>query len=106
MYGIKTWPMNSEDLQRLGRTERMMVGWMCGVSLKIRIPSNELNERMGVVGVADVVRQGRLRWFGHLEPKGKDDWVSACRNVFVAGARGRGRGQRTWEECVKLDFLI
>ena len=34
--------------------------------------------------VTEVVRQGRLRWFGHLERKGKDEWVSACRNVFMA----------------------
>jgi len=35
---------------------------------------------------------------GHLECKGKDEWVSACRNVFVTGARGRGRGKKTGEE--------
>ena len=23
------------------------------------------------------LRRGRLRWFGHLEPKSGDDWVSA-----------------------------
>ena len=31
--------------------------------------------------VADVVRRGRLRWFGHLERKSVDDWVSACRGL-------------------------
>jgi len=30
-------------MQRLERTERMMVSWMCGVSLKDRISSVELN---------------------------------------------------------------
>jgi len=43
----------------------------------------ELNEPMGVVCVEDVVRQGRLRWFGHLEHK----WESASRKVFVTGSR-------------------
>jgi len=32
---------------------------------------------MGAVCVADVVRQGRLRWLGHQEHRGKDKWVSA-----------------------------
>ena len=27
-----------------------------------------------------------MRWFGHLERKGVDDWVSACRNFD--GGRG------------------
>ena len=34
-----------------------------------------------LISVADVVRRVRLRWFGHLERKSVDDWVSACRGV-------------------------
>ena len=34
----------------------------------------------GVQNVAKVVRRGRLRWFGHVECKSGDDWVSACRS--------------------------
>ena len=34
--------------------------------------------------MAEVVRHGRLRWFGHVECKSGDNWVSACRNVVVA----------------------
>jgi hypothetical protein len=37
VYGSETWPMKKEDMQRLERTERMMVRWMCGVSLKNRM---------------------------------------------------------------------
>ena len=29
VYGIKTWAMNAEDLNRLRRAERMMVRRMC-----------------------------------------------------------------------------
>ena len=46
----------------------------------------------------------RLRWFGHVHRKSDDDWVSACRNVVVAGVRGAGRGRKTWYECVKDDM--
>ena len=35
--------------------------------------------------MADVVRHGRSRWFGHMEHKGEDDWVSSCRDTKVAG---------------------
>ena len=35
-----------------------------------------------------MVRRGRLRWFGHVERKNGDDWVSACVNVVVHGGGG------------------
>ena len=42
------------------------------------------------------MRHGRLRWFGHVERKEVNDWVSACRNLEMAGSRGRGRPRMTW----------
>jgi len=46
-----------------------MVRWMCGASLKNRVSTGELNKWMGVVCVAGIVRQGRLRLFCHLEAR-------------------------------------
>ena len=76
-YGTETWAMKIANLQSLERTERMMVRWMCGVSLKDRKRSVDLYSLLRVQSVAEVVRRGRLRWFGHVEPKSGDDWVSA-----------------------------
>ena len=39
-----------------------------------------------------------------MERKSGDDWVSACRNMVVAGVRCAGRGRKTWRECVKDDM--
>ena len=44
--------------------------------------------------------------FGHVERKSGDDWVSACRNVVVAGVRCAGKGRKTWYECVKDDMKV
>ena len=56
--------------------------------------------------VAEVVRRGRLRWFGQVEYKSGegDDWVLACRNVEVAGMRCVGRARKTWKKCAKDDM--
>ena len=75
--------MKVDDLDRLERTERMMVRWMCGVSLKNRRSSVDLYKSLGIENVAEVVRRGRLRWFGHVERKDKDEWVSARRYLCV-----------------------
>jgi len=61
-------------------------------------------ERLGIEGVAEVVRRGRLRWFGHLGHKNEEDCVSHCREFEVAGAKSRGRSRKTWSECVKTDL--
>ena len=53
--------MKVEDKQRLERTEKMMVRWMCGVTLKNRITSEELRNRLSIEAVTEIVRRGRLR---------------------------------------------
>ena len=47
----------------------MMVRWMCGVSLKKRKQSEVLYSLLGIQRVAEVMKCGRVRWFGHLECK-------------------------------------
>ena len=60
MYGSETCPMKVEDKQRLERTEKMMVRWMRGVTLKNRITSEELRNHLCMEAVYEIVRCGRL----------------------------------------------
>jgi len=50
VHGSEIWPMMVEDMHHLERTEHMMVRWMCGVSLKNKISSVELNGGLGMEG--------------------------------------------------------
>ena len=52
-----------------------------------------------IVQVNNVVRHGSLRWFGQLERTSRNDWVSSCRYMKVAGMNCVGRGRKTWVEC-------
>ena len=47
-------------MRRMERTERMMIRWMCGVTLKDRCKSEELRKFLKIDDVADVVRKSRL----------------------------------------------
>ena len=89
IYGTEIWVMKADDLRNLEKTERMMVRWMCGVSMKDRKRSEDLCNLLGINRVADVVRRGRLRWFGHLERKSVDDRGSSCRRLVVEGRGAR-----------------
>ena len=77
---------------------------MCGVTLRDIKSSEELRQRLGIESMTEVVRRGRLRWFGHVERKDDNDWVKACQRFEAAGKRGRGRGRKTWRECVVGDM--
>src|SRR5580692_7234761 len=101
IYGSETWALRVEDTQKLMRAEVSMVRRMCGVSIKKHLSNEELRGRLGIDFVSDVVRRGRLRWFGHVERKG-DEWVrKSMEDLKVEGNAGRGRPRKTWLECVK-----
>ena len=55
-----------------------------------------MRKSLDIEDVADVVRKSRLGWFGHLERKNEEDWVSACRNMAVPlpGNAGKGRPKK------------
>jgi hypothetical protein len=41
---------------------------------------------------------------GTCRAKEQNDWVLACRNVVAEGDKGKGRGRKTWKECVVKDM--
>src|SRR5260221_14793832 len=89
IYGSETWPMRAEHEAKLERAEMRMIRMMCGVSLRDKITSAMLRERMGVEAIGVVVRRNRLRWFGHVERKGDCDWVKGCTVLEVEGPSHR-----------------
>ena len=34
VYGSETWPLKVEDITRISRVDKIMIRWMCNVSLK------------------------------------------------------------------------
>ena len=104
IYGSETWAIKSSHIMKLVRTERRMIRWMCGVKLCERVPSAELIQRIGVEEISVILRRHRLRWFGHVERKGENDWVKKCTMVLVDGVSKRGRPKKTWEEVIRKDL--
>jgi len=47
--------------KRRERNEHVMSIWMRGVTLRDKVPTVELRRRLGIEGVVDVMRRGRLR---------------------------------------------
>ena len=106
IYGSEMWAMTVEQSGRLERTEIRMVRWLCGVSLRDRVPSAELRERMGIESVSDAVKWNRLRWLGHVLQKDDDDWVKKIMSFEVEGKRRWGRLKMTWSQVVERDMRV
>ena len=105
-YGSETWALKVEHEEKLNRAEMRMIRWMCGVSLRDRKTSAELRQKMGVEAIADVVRRGRLRWYGHVVRKEENDWVKKVMSFNVEGTRPSGRPKKTWQTTVLADMRI
>ena len=87
---IWDWDMGNECwMLRIGIAwgEQSVWWWggyvVCLWRIRTRERSENLAQFLIVQSVAEVVKRGKLWWFGHVECKSGDDWVSTCRNVEV-----------------------
>ena len=55
---------------------------------------------MNIECIRQKMRSDRLRWLGHVERKGEEDWVSKVRKVEM-GPNVVGR--KKWEDVLKAD---
>ena len=104
MYGSETWPVRAEDMCCMERNDMRMIRWMCNVSLKDRLRSDELRGRLNLESIGRCVQNRRLHRFGHIERMDKSFWVCRCRAFEVSDSFGRGRPKKTWEEVIKTDL--
>ena len=56
--------------------------------------------------MAEFLREKRLRWFGHVQRRDKDDATRKILQVTVDGKRNRGRPKLIWRDLVKDDMAI
>ena len=104
LYASETWPVTQRNLDRLVKTERKMIRYMCGVSWKDKISSEELLREVGLEAIDVIIGRNRLRWYGHVVRKDEEDWVKRCMNLEVMGKRERGRPKKTWRDNVERDM--
>ena len=52
-----------------------------------------------------VVKQSRLRWYGHVLRKTKDDGTRRVLAVMVPGEVGKGRPKMSWQEEEEKDMV-
>ena len=102
LHAAETWPMTAKDLERLCRNDRAMVRWICRVKPTDTPDINALHTKLGVCDLKVLVRQRRLRWFGHVMRS--SDEINRVRTRQVSGKRSKACNMKKWAGCVKDDL--
>ena len=103
LHASETWPLTRPSLQRLRRNDRAMIRQICNIKPEdvASVRSNELLTRLGLDDLEVVLREKRLRWFGHLERS--SGAIRTAYDMQVNGRSGPGRPKMTWKAVIERD---
>ncbi|KAL6576380.1 hypothetical protein OROHE_000161 [Orobanche hederae] len=104
LYGSECWAMKKSLESKLEVAEMRMLRWSCSRTMLDRIPNGVFRNALVVAPISAKVREGRLRWFGHVLRRQASAPVRRVKSLLVEGGRRRGRTRRSWEEQLRLDL--
>nr|GEW32175.1 hypothetical protein [Tanacetum cinerariifolium] len=84
--------------------ELRMLRWICGKTMIDMIPNGVFRAKLDVDSIVDKMREGRLRWFGHVKRRPRNAPVRRVEAMEVEGSRQRGRPKLRWEDRLKMDM--
>ena len=84
--------------------EMRMLRWTCGRTLLDRFPNTAIRNALGVTQISEKLREGRLRWYGHVQRRLPLAPVRRVDAMVIGGKRRRGRPRRKWEDSVRPDM--
>ena len=104
LYGSETWPLSKDDLYRIKRCDHAMLRWICGVKITQPHSTESLRRRLQVPCIEDVLRENRLRLFGHRYRQDESLWTKKIMNLQIDGPTPRGRPKLRWSDVVNADM--
>ena len=103
LHASETWPLTKPNLQRLQLNDRAMIRQICNVRRQdiVTTRSNELLVRLGIEDLDLILKERRLRWYGHVERS--SGAIKSAFDIQVDGKRGPGRPKMTWKQLTERD---
>ena len=88
----ETWPLTKTNLQCLQRNDRAMIRQICCIKPEdvATVRSRELLAKLDLEDLNLILRERRLRWFGHVE-RSSGAKRTAC-DIQIDGRGGGGGG--------------
>ena len=103
LHASETWPLTKPNLQRLQRNDRAMMRQICNVRPQhvVTTRSSELLGRLGIEDLDLLLKERRLRWYGHVECS--NGAFKTAFHIQVEGKCGPGRPNMTWKQLTERD---
>nr|GFA66423.1 hypothetical protein [Tanacetum cinerariifolium] len=102
--GVECWPITKAQVNRVEVAELRMLRWTCGKTMVDMIPNGVFRAELDIDSIIDKMREGRLRWFGHVKRRPETAPVRRVEAMLVEGSRRRGRPKIRWEDRLKQDM--
>ena len=95
--------LTKPNLQRLQRNNMSMIRQICNVRPQdiVTTRSNELLVQLGIEDLDLILKERRLRWYGHVERS--NGAVKTAFDIQVDGKRESGRSKMTWKQLTERD---
>ena len=95
LHANESCPLTKPNFQRLQQNDRAMIRQTCNVRPQdvVKTRSNELLARLGIWDLDLILKERRLRWYGHVERS--NGAVKTAFHIQVEGKRGPGRPKMT-----------
>ena len=81
-----------------------MLRGILGVSRRDHMRNEEIRRILHVSQIDEVMRGGRLRWFGHVQRREANNVTRRVMYRAIPGTRRRGRPKKTWHQQIKDDM--
>ena len=103
LHASETWPLTKRNLQRLQHNDRAMIRQICSINPEgvATVRSSELLVKLELEDLDLILRERRLRWFGHVE-RSSGAIRTAC-DIQIDGRPGAGRPKLTWKKLTERD---
>ena len=104
VYGAECWAVRKKEERKLHTTEMRMLRWARGKTRLDHVRNVDIWKEAHMYPMAEFLREKRLRWFGHVQRRDKDDSTRKILQMEVDGKRNRGRPKLRWRDLVKDDM--
>ena len=101
LHAIECWAPTKANIDRLNRSDRAMLRWICKVKLSDRVATSALLKKLNLLEIENEMRASRLGWYGHVHRSG--NWINLITSLEVSGFAPRGRPKKTWSQTIAED---